>query len=45
MCTGYSERLDEDAARALGARALLMKPLDRAQLAEALRAALAARNR
>ncbi|HET8538764.1 MAG TPA: PAS domain S-box protein [Anaeromyxobacter sp.] len=43
ICTGFSERLDEERARALGARALLMKPLDRAQLADALRAALAAR--
>jgi two-component system cell cycle sensor histidine kinase/response regulator CckA len=43
ICTGFSERLDDDAARALGARALLMKPLDRAQLGEALRAAIAAR--
>lgn len=41
ICTGYSERVDEERARALGARALLMKPLDLGQLAEALRAALA----
>jgi PAS domain S-box-containing protein len=41
ICTGYSETLDEDGARALGARALLLKPLDRAQLGEALRAAIA----
>jgi len=40
ICTGYSERVDEGRARALGARALFMKPLDLGQLAEALRAAL-----
>ena len=45
ICTGYSERLDEERARNLGAAALLMKPLDRAQLGEALRAVLAARGR
>ncbi len=43
ICTGFSERLDDEVARELGARALLLKPLDRAQLGEALRAALAAR--
>ncbi|HEX9052136.1 MAG TPA: PAS domain S-box protein [Anaeromyxobacter sp.] len=42
ICTGFSERLDDERARALGARALLMKPLDRAQLGEAVRAALGA---
>jgi CheY-like chemotaxis protein len=41
ICTGYSDRLDDEAARALGARALLLKPLDVSQLEEALRAALA----
>jgi CheY-like chemotaxis protein len=40
ICTGFSERLDDERARTLGARALLMKPLDRAQLGEALRTAL-----
>ena len=43
ICTGYSARLDEAAARAIGARALLAKPLDRRQLGEALAAALADR--
>jgi CheY-like chemotaxis protein len=42
ICTGYSDRLDEERARALGARALLMKPLDVSQLEAALDAALAA---
>ncbi len=41
ICTGFSERLDDDRARALGARGLLLKPLDRAQLDEAVRSALA----
>jgi CheY-like chemotaxis protein len=40
ICTGYSARLDEAQARGLGARALLSKPIDRQQLAEALAAAL-----
>jgi CheY-like chemotaxis protein len=43
ICTGYSERLDEAQARALGARALLSKPIDLASLGAALAAALQAR--
>jgi PAS domain S-box-containing protein len=39
ICTGYSALEDEDARR-LGARALLPKPIDRRELAEALAAAL-----
>jgi len=41
--TGFSERLDDQGARALGARALLLKPLDVPQLEAAVRAALAPR--
>jgi PAS domain S-box-containing protein len=41
LCTGYSERIDEEAARELGARALLAKPLDMRELSAALRDALA----
>jgi CheY-like chemotaxis protein len=40
--TGFSDRVDDERARALGARALLLKPLDVGQLEEAVRAALAA---
>ncbi len=40
ICTGYSERLDEERARAIGARALLPKPLDLRELVTALRDAL-----
>ena len=40
ICTGYSARLDEAEARCVGARALLPKPIERKQLAEALAAAL-----
>jgi DNA-binding response OmpR family regulator len=40
--TGFSERVDDARARALGARALLLKPLDIGQLEEAVRAALGA---
>jgi PAS domain S-box-containing protein len=40
LCTGYSEAVDEAAARALGARAFVAKPFDRASLGAAVRAAL-----
>ncbi|HEX9241087.1 MAG TPA: PAS domain S-box protein [Anaeromyxobacter sp.] len=43
ICTGYSARLDEAEARAIGARALLPKPLDLAELAAALSAAIGTR--
>ncbi len=43
ICTGYSARLDDVEARAIGARALLAKPLDARQLGEAVAAALAGR--
>jgi CheY-like chemotaxis protein len=43
LCTGYSDRIDEDGARALGVSAFLMKPLDLGQLEAALRAALGRR--
>ncbi len=42
ICTGYSERLDEERAREIGAR-FLMKPLDLGQLGDALRDALGGR--
>jgi CheY-like chemotaxis protein len=45
ICTGYSERLDEERASQIGAAALLMKPLDLAQLGAALRAAIPERAR
>jgi PAS domain S-box-containing protein len=41
ICTGYSEHLDEERAREIGARGLFLKPFDVAQLGEALRSALA----
>jgi len=41
LCTGYSDAIDEKGARALGIRALLDKPVDRAALAAAVRKALA----
>jgi CheY-like chemotaxis protein len=44
ICTGYSERLDEERAREIGAR-FLMKPLDLAQLGDALLDALHSRTR
>jgi PAS domain S-box-containing protein len=42
ICTGYSARLDDQVARAIGARALLPKPLDLRQLGEAVATALTA---
>lgn len=43
LCTGYSERISEEAALSLGASAFLEKPVDRESLAESVRAALDAR--
>ncbi|MBI2377230.1 MAG: response regulator [Deltaproteobacteria bacterium] len=40
ICTGYSDVLDESAARRLGVRGFLMKPIDRLGLAKAVRDAL-----
>ncbi len=37
LCTGYSERVDEEKAIALGAKAYALKPLDRKQLAITVR--------
>lgn len=44
LCTGYSEKGTETAARELGIRGYAMKPLDRAQLAQLVRKALDERN-
>jgi PAS domain S-box-containing protein len=40
LCTGFSESLDERAAKAVGAHALLMKPFSREALTRAVRGAL-----
>ncbi len=40
VCTGFSQSLSQERARSLGIRQLLMKPLSRQQLAQALRQAL-----
>lgn len=40
LCTGFSEFVDEDQALACGIQALLMKPVLRPQMAEAVRKAL-----
>jgi PAS domain S-box-containing protein len=45
LCTGYSDAIDEDGARALGVKALLDKPIDRWTLAVAVREALDAAGR
>ncbi|MGA7875894.1 MAG: response regulator, partial [Desulfoferrobacter sp.] len=40
LCTGYSERVDEESAITLGAKAYALKPLDRKQLALTVRKVL-----
>ncbi|MCI5124660.1 MAG: response regulator, partial [Candidatus Electrothrix sp. AR5] len=40
ICTGFSELIDEEKARELGARALIMKPLTKKELACAVRQVL-----
>lgn len=40
ICTGFSELIDEDKAQEMGARALLMKPLTKKELASAVRKVL-----
>jgi CheY-like chemotaxis protein len=40
ICTGFSELINEEKARAIGARALLMKPLTKKELACAVRQVL-----
>ncbi|EPR35174.1 hybrid sensor histidine kinase/response regulator [Desulfococcus multivorans] len=41
LCTGFSERIDEDRAAAIGVRKLVMKPFVRAELVRAVQDALA----
>ena len=43
IATGYSEKISEETARELGVRALVMKPLNRQELAYAIRMALDSR--
>lgn len=40
LCTGYSQRVDEGSARAIGAKAYALKPFDRKQLAMTVRKVL-----
>lgn len=40
LCTGYSERVDEESARSMGAKAYVLKPHDRKQLAFTVRKVL-----
>ena len=42
LCTGFSDRLDQKSARALGIRQLLMKPLVMNALAKSVREVLEA---
>ena len=40
LCTGYNEMISEDKATAMGIRKFLLKPVDKDELAVAIRAAL-----
>jgi CheY-like chemotaxis protein len=40
LCTGFSEKVDQDSAAAIGARLYLEKPFDRSALASSIRRAL-----
>jgi FixJ family two-component response regulator len=40
LCTGFSELIDEDKAKAIGIRAFVMKPIVQREMAEAVRKAL-----
>jgi len=40
LCTGYSDMIDEDKAAALGIRKFVMKPVEKNELARAIRSAL-----
>ena len=40
LCTGYSEKMDAEAAEALGAKAFIMKPVVRREMARVMRFAL-----
>jgi PAS domain S-box-containing protein len=40
LCTGYSESISEEKARQLGIRGFIMKPINRAEIARTVRAAL-----
>jgi DNA-binding NtrC family response regulator len=43
LCTGFSEHITEEKAKALGIREFVMKPLIITELAEAMRRALGVR--
>jgi CheY-like chemotaxis protein len=40
LCTGYNEMMSEDKAVALGIRKFILKPIDKDELAMAIRSAL-----
>jgi FixJ family two-component response regulator len=40
LCTGHSDMIDEDKAAALGIRKFVMKPVEKNELARAIRSAL-----
>jgi CheY-like chemotaxis protein len=45
LCTGFSERITEEKAKAMGIREFVMKPLVIKDLAQAMRRALGSRKR
>jgi DNA-binding NtrC family response regulator len=40
LCTGYNEMMSEDKAMAMGIRKFILKPIDKDELAVAIRSAL-----
>ena len=40
ICTGFSERISDEKAKAIGVKGFLMKPLERSELAETIRKVL-----
>ena len=40
LCTGYSERIDDEKAKSIGVRALVMKPIVKSALAKTIRKVL-----
>jgi len=45
LCTGHSDKVSVERAREAGIKAVLMKPLDKAEMAEAIRRALDAKKK
>jgi CheY-like chemotaxis protein len=44
LCTGYNEMISEDKAASMGIRKFILKPVDKDELAAAIRSALDSRS-